>query len=573
MEQTIAPTLAAPQELPVNRIKPGNNPRKKITPESVESIGAAVKAFGGVYQPIIVRPIPDGWYEIIAGERRWRGTIWAFGDGAEVMIPVIIRNLTDEQAEKMALSENVDREEMTVLDIAEGAAVVLGRFKGDRVRAADAMGWKPEVFNRRIGLLYATAEVQAALRSEKITTGHAELLAAMRKESQQGALTAMLGLPQVPTISEFKAMLQRMALSLKDAIFDKADCASCQYNSGEQAALFTEAISKGCCTNKQCFDAKSEDEVAKRAKALESEYQVVKIVRPGDNFSIVSLQASGPRGVGAEQAQACRSCKNFGAAVSAMPDSLGQAYKNQCLDTTCNTSMVAARIKSEKELEEAAKATSSNQQTLAAKNSTVAAAAVGSMAAKPKEPSTASVEPSRAVTEYREKVWRAILSRVTQKADVATNRCILLALALTSARNLDGGAISTAAASMKIDLRGTSPAAVLEKALQLSTEDLAKGVQLIAAHTSTLLPIGEVVGLLKALDTKLQDHWKVNDAFFTLLTKNEIDAVCTEIGIKAAMKDAYGKAQAGKKDEYIKALMSVEGFVYENRIPKIMKWR
>lgn len=109
---------------------------------------------------------------------------------------------------------------------------------------------------------------------------------------------------------------------LDNAIFDKKDCAGCQHNSSNQSVLFAEAIAGGKCTNKACFESKTEGELQARAKALQDEYQVVRIVRPGENFTTTPLVVDGPkRASGEEQAKACRTCQNYGAAVSAVPDS------------------------------------------------------------------------------------------------------------------------------------------------------------------------------------------------------------------------------------------------------------
>lgn len=565
-----AHTLSAPR-IRVNMIVEGRNPRTTADydQEELKEFAESIRASGGVATPILLRPWQEGKFQLVAGWRRWRSTIIAYGDGDEVTIPADIRVLTDEEADRLALVENTDRKAMTPLDEAEGAARILATCKGDRAEAARQLGWKQHMLDQRLALMYATPEVRAALRKKEILLGHAELLAGLRKESQLQALASLMAAPALIEVSAFKSMLERMALSLGNAIFDKADCAGCQHNSGTQQAMFGEAIKDGNCTNKVCYDAKVDAEVQSRAKALEVDYQVVRIVRAGDNFTLAHLQAEGPKGVGTEQALACRSCQNFGAAVSAMADSAGKVYRDQCMDTPCHTRMVAARIRAE---QEAAKPKVESTVPAKAKEGKESGSAKQSAAKAPAAP-LAKVEPSKAVIEYRERVWRAIFSKVTLAADPATNRCILLALAFTRASNLDSHAMSSKAKEAGIDLNGFNPAEVLDKALQLQQQVLGNAVGLIAGHTSTTLPINDVVGMLKVLNVQIADHWKVNAEFFDLLTKNEIDFVCTKIGIKEAMAGAYAKAQTGKKDEYIKAIMGLGAdFKYEGRIPPFMNW-
>jgi ParB family chromosome partitioning protein len=93
------------QQLPVDLIQRGKyQPRRDIDPESLQELSDSIKA-QGVMQPILVRPISDKKYEIIAGERRWRATQLAGLDA----IPVVIKNVSDEAAIAMALIENIQR--------------------------------------------------------------------------------------------------------------------------------------------------------------------------------------------------------------------------------------------------------------------------------------------------------------------------------------------------------------------------------------------------------------------------------------------------------------------------------
>lgn len=568
--------LANAPRLPVNLIIPGNNPRKDFSEQSMQELTDSVKAFGGIYQPILVRPLKDdsGRYEIIAGERRFRATVRAFGNDDSVTIPALITECDDEHAARISLGENIDREKMSPLDEAEAAARIVGFCNGSREKAAASMGWEMPKLQKRLALMYAIEPVRIALRSKAIELGHAELLAGLRKESQEQGLAALTTAPASrPTVEQFKSMLERMALSLDVAIFDKTDCAGCPHNAGTQQALFSVAINGANCTNKACYDQKTEAEVQARAKALKDDFQVVRIIRPGDNYSIVALQAEGPKGVGQEQANACRTCTNFGAAVSAMPDSLGNSYKNQCMDTKCHVRMVAKRIKEQSEQASgatAAPATASAAAKAAPNATSKAPAKEPAPAAKPAPTNAGN---SRAVVEYREKVWRAILQRTTIKADPETAQCILLSLLLSRPSVIDHCEASKDLKEQGIDLKGMNPAEILSKCLDASKQVLSTALTVCGARTATTLSITDVVKMLKVLDVKMEAHWAINAEFLDLLTKNEIDALCQEMGINKVIGDSYAKTLAGKKDAFIAAIMKTDATVpFKGRIPKMMRW-
>lgn len=583
MEKAESVTSGTPARIAVNLIDRGNNPRTRFDETAMDEMVASFRAHG-ILQPILLRPSGESRFQIIAGERRFRAFTTVYGMGVDISIPALVVEMDDAQADMSALIENVIREKMTPVEEAEAAARVLGYSQGDRDEAARKLGWERKFLDRRIALMYAIDEVRQALQDEKILLGHAELLAGLRKETQKQVLTALLSSAEKPTVAQLKDRLEKAALSLVKAIFEKSQCTDCQHNSGNQQALFAEAISDGNCTHKPCFERKTERELGIRARALEADYQVVRIVYPGDNFTVVQLAADGVRGVGQEQAAACRSCKDYGAVVSALPDKLGASFKGMCMNTVCNNTKVADRIMGEK-----AAASALADQTIAkaqddtkakAKSPSQAATSASEVKAGTSKVQTGAVkapvssEPSNALKEYREKVWRSVLSRVIARLDPETNQCVMLALAAFSPRVIDSTALLEAITKSSILLQNnaTDIGVVLDSAMALDNDALKKALSLIPASISKDLEIRQVVSLLKGLDVKLEEHWKVNDEVFGLLTKNEIDATCGEIGIKAAIGTGYPKLIGGKKDDLVRAILTITGFEYKGRIPKQMRW-
>jgi ParB family chromosome partitioning protein len=575
--------IDAPTKLIVSKIRTGRyNPRRFFDPAYMETLEASIKA-QGLHTPILVRPVGDE-YELVAGERRYRAFTAVFGP--QGLIPVHVRKMTDEEANAAALTENVERAAMTPVEEAEAAAKCLGDCLGDRDEAAKRMGWSRATLDRRLALMYATDKVRDALQERKIDLGHAELLARCRKEAQDEALSKLLQAPKLPSVADLKVSIERAALLLDQAIFDKTGCLACHHNSANQGALFADAITDGRCTNKQCFEDKTEAEVKARADALVDEFQQVRIVRPGENLVVIPLVADGPKGVGTEQAQACRGCKDFGAVVSASPDKLGKVFKNICMNVPCNTNHVKARIEAEKAAEKQDLSSESDAAASAPATAKPASAAPKSGAAngqakqqpkldsQPKKGAT-SVEPSNRVKEYREKLWRMIFARVVPKLPIQDNRTVLMALCMFRPEVIDKSALCKEAEP----LIGAVNSSTRMRPLLTAIADLEadKLSQLLAKVAGTVrgdahnpMNIQDVVDVLRHYEVKVSDHWKMTKPFCELLTKNELDLVCEEIGVKAHMGAEYAKARNGSKDDFIKAVLGAQGFEFAGKVPKVM---
>ena len=160
-----------------------------------------------------------------------------------------------------------------------------------------------------------------ALTKRQILVGHAELLAGVPPATQEKVLAGVVA-HQV-TVTVLKKQLGQYARRLADAIFDTARCAGCIYNSARQAGLFAESLGDGYCQHPTHFVELTMQVIEAKAVALKDEYQVIRIVKPSDGFQALHLTADGELGVGAEQYSACKGCRSFGCAVSAMPGSYG----------------------------------------------------------------------------------------------------------------------------------------------------------------------------------------------------------------------------------------------------------
>jgi len=121
--------MAAPQnqmrEIPLAHIIAGNNPRKYFDMQEFDELCSSVRA-NGIIQPILIRPYDDGRYVIVAGERRYRAAVQVFGLESGV-IPAVVKEMTDEDADCLALVENSVRADMSVTEEAVAAQKVLDR--------------------------------------------------------------------------------------------------------------------------------------------------------------------------------------------------------------------------------------------------------------------------------------------------------------------------------------------------------------------------------------------------------------------------------------------------------------
>ena len=272
------------------------NYRRRYKADSLADLRDDIKAKGRLIQRVTIRPRENGRFQLVVGNRRYRAFVDAFG--AEAPIQSEIRILTDQEATEMMAAENHQREDPSVIEDAELAARMVGLCKGDRDEAASRLRWSRSMLDRRLGIMNATQKVRDAYLEEKIGVGHVEIFAALRKEVQDRVIEVLLQQPTVPTVDQLKAMAEQSLQSLEAAIFDRAECGGCQYNTGNQQALFEQSFSGSRCTNKECYGKKTEDELEARKQKLTDTYQVVRIVRPGDNSTLIPLRADGKRAVG-----------------------------------------------------------------------------------------------------------------------------------------------------------------------------------------------------------------------------------------------------------------------------------
>lgn len=169
-----------PNVLPLRRLQAGKyQPRTRMDEGSLQELAASIRA-QGVMQPILVRPVSEEKYEIIAGERRFRAAHIAGLDE----VPVLVKDVPDQAAAAMALIENIQREDLNPLEEAQGIQRLLDEFDFTHEQAAESVGRSRSAVSNLLRLLNLAQPVQTMLLAGDLDMGHARALLAVDAASQ-----------------------------------------------------------------------------------------------------------------------------------------------------------------------------------------------------------------------------------------------------------------------------------------------------------------------------------------------------------------------------------------------------
>ena len=171
------------QTLAIDRIRPGRyQPRTKMDAASLAELALSIKE-QGVMQPILVRPVDGGRFEIVAGERRWR----AAQQAGLREIPALVKNVPDQSALAVALIENIQREDLNPIEEAKGLARLVEEFGLTHDAAAKAVGRSRSAVSNLLRLTALAPPVQEYVLAGSLEMGHARALLALPVEQQAGA--------------------------------------------------------------------------------------------------------------------------------------------------------------------------------------------------------------------------------------------------------------------------------------------------------------------------------------------------------------------------------------------------
>ncbi|MGN0708468.1 MAG: ParB/RepB/Spo0J family partition protein [Faecalibacterium sp.] len=196
---------AAAQTLPLREIEPDpGQPRKTFNEQSLSELAASI-AEHGLLQPIAVRPRIAGGYTIVAGERRWRAARIA----GLTEVPVIIKDVSPEQAMELALVENLQREDLDPVEEAAGIRELMDRCGLTQEQAARKLGKSRSALANSLRLLNLPQRALELLKSGFISTGHAKVILGLPTEDLQ-AQAAQIIADQQLNVRQAEVLCKRM---------------------------------------------------------------------------------------------------------------------------------------------------------------------------------------------------------------------------------------------------------------------------------------------------------------------------------------------------------------------------
>ena len=170
--------------LRLSEIEPNRGqPRKQFDEAALTELAESISQHG-VLQPLLVRPLPGGGYQLVAGERRWRASRIA---GLEE-VPVVIREMTDREAAELAMIENLQREDLNPMEEANGYQTLMDTYQMTQEEAAKAVGKSRSAVANALRLLRLPAPVAELVENGRLSAGHARTLLSFSDEKEQIAL-------------------------------------------------------------------------------------------------------------------------------------------------------------------------------------------------------------------------------------------------------------------------------------------------------------------------------------------------------------------------------------------------
>ncbi|WP_296626295.1 ParB/RepB/Spo0J family partition protein [uncultured Negativibacillus sp.] len=166
--------------LRLSEIEPNKEqPRKVFSEEALNELADSIKEHG-VLQPLLVRPLPTGGYQLVAGERRWRASRMA---GLQE-VPVVIRDMDEEQAMEIALIENLQREDLNAIEEASGYKLLMERYGMTQEQVAKRVGKSRPAIANALRLLHLPQTVITMVEEGEVSPGHARALLAFEDQNK-----------------------------------------------------------------------------------------------------------------------------------------------------------------------------------------------------------------------------------------------------------------------------------------------------------------------------------------------------------------------------------------------------
>jgi ParB/RepB/Spo0J family partition protein len=505
------------------------NPRKFIDPTELDEMAGSISR-RGLLQPILIRPSTNGRYMIVFGERRWRGFVIAMGADAEM--PVLLCDLTDEEALYAQIDENEIRVATSETEDAAAAARVLADCNNDRAEAIARLGWSASKFDRRLALTKLSPTIQKALNERIIKLGHAELLAAVPADKQDKALETILSAKI--DVAGARDLLARMSHQLAAATFDKTECAACPFNSTLQRTLFETAVDDGACTNPTCYQLKTAQ--AKQAA------DAAKAASPASTEKPPRKPAAAPRPTATS--------------LPTTEETAPVSSENHPADPPASAAHADA----------AAPAEPANDAPVAASQPDEPPA---------DEPSFKAARSScrHKALRVREAIWRRALAKhLAETPDHARLVVVAAGFSATLSELSRQTLPSRAAQLIAPDFSTKSPAEQFAAVAALDPAALERAHCAIAAAYAIDVPdFDRVEALASACKVDIRPLWRVDKSFLDLYTKDELKFIAFESGLVDIIgAKPFSKLAAGKRDDLVKAMATPADFDWSGRLPSAM---
>jgi ParB family chromosome partitioning protein len=227
--------------LPVVAIRPGRyQPRSRMDEAALGELAASIRT-QGLMQPVLVRPVATGAYELIAGERRWRAAQLA----GLTEIPALVREVPDEAALAMALIENIQREDLNPIEEASGLQRLVDEFGMTHEQVAEAIGRSRSATTNLLRLLKLAAPVQEMLMNRALDMGHARALLTLDGARQVQAAQRIAA--RALSAREAEALARRMASGKTSRAGHKRDrdVARLEQELSERLGTTVEVVQRG----------------------------------------------------------------------------------------------------------------------------------------------------------------------------------------------------------------------------------------------------------------------------------------------------------------------------------------
>jgi ParB family chromosome partitioning protein len=174
--------------LPISQVESYSaQPRKQFDPEALADLADSIREHG-IIQPLTVRKLQSGYYQIIAGERRWRAARMAGLDE----VPVIVVEADDRKAMELAMIENLQREDLNPIEEAEGYQALMSQYNLTQEETAQRVGKSRSVVANALRLLHLCEPVRAMVEDGRLSNGHARAILPLSPELQETAAAAIL---------------------------------------------------------------------------------------------------------------------------------------------------------------------------------------------------------------------------------------------------------------------------------------------------------------------------------------------------------------------------------------------